>query len=38
MMSAEQIKNMLSEVGLKMGSLRIRQRLQELEKTTIHYD
>ena len=24
--------------GLKMGSLRIRQRLQELEKTTIHYD
>ena len=21
-----------------MGSLRIRQRLQELEKTTIHYD
>ncbi len=24
--------------SLKMGSLRIRQRLQELEKTTIHYD
>ena len=24
--------------GLKMGSLRIRQRLQELEKSTIHYD
>ena len=24
--------------SFKMGSLRIRQRLQELEKTTIHYD
>lgn len=24
--------------SLKMGSLRIRQRLKELEKTTIHYD
>ena len=24
--------------SLKMGSLRIRQRLQELEKTSIHYD
>ena len=24
--------------SLKMGSLRIRQRLQELEKTTIHFD
>ena len=24
--------------SLKMGSMRIRQRLQELEKTTIHYD
>lgn len=29
---------LVSTQSLKMGSVRIRQRLKELEKTTIHYD
>ena len=33
-----EILSSAEQQGLKMGSLRIRQRLQELEKTTIHYD
>lgn len=30
--------SLVTTQSLKMGSLRIRQRLKELEKTTIHYD